>query len=397
MCTLVCALAGCGGSATSGFQPGPHPALPHVSNLGGPILDSPTLISVTYPGDPLQGSLDTFTSTIFTSSYWMVGAEYGVKSGHAGAAVHRPDAPPTSIDDTQLQQEIPGWIADGELGQVPSEPIYIFYFPAGVQVTNAGQQGCIDFGGYHSSVPLANGSLVAYAVIPRCSNLCLSPLDSATSAASHEIMEASTDPYFENRQGAWGAVDAANIGFSLFPGAEVGDLCLLTNDNLFTPTDLPYLVQRIWSNAAAAANENPCVPVDGTVSQDANMCLPMNPTTTYFNSVPVLPDKVTLNLGGGDFQAEGLSIPVGGTKTITLQLFSSATTTPWSISSDTVPGSVGVNVSFEPATGTNGGTVQMTVQVPEAGNYLGLPNLELFYVKSSLGAVVQAWPVIISN
>jgi hypothetical protein len=356
-----------------------------VTNLGGPVLESPTLISVTYPGDDLTAVLDAFTSSLPNSTYWTVGEEYGVGPGKTVSPVHLTTMAPSSIDDAQLQHDLPLELAAGTFGTVPADAIYVIYFPAGVQVTNAGQQGCLEFGGYHSSVTMPNGSLVAYAVIPRCSNLnMLSAQDATTSAASHEIMEAATDPYFENQKGAWGGIDAAHIGWVLFPGAEIGDLCLLTNDNVFKPGDLPFLVQRVWSNRAAAQSMNPCVPA--------------NTATPYFNSVPVLPDMVTLNLGSGSFQAQGISIPVSGEKTVPLYLFSDDATATWNLASQGLIGASGqLSITFDKTSGVNGDVVQMTVHVSQAGSFLSMQNIEPFVILSKLGSVIQAWPILVTN
>ena len=381
---LTCAfLVACGGSPP--FPPAPHPPLPQVTNLGGPVLDNPTVISVTYPGDPLQETLDSFSDQMTASAYWNAVAEYGVQAAHAGTHVHMGDSPPASMDDSQIQYNLPLQLAAHQFGgTVPNQAIYVFYLPDGVTITNHGQQSCRDFGGYHSSVALPNGSFVAYAVIPRCPNLFkLSAQDATTATASHEIMEASTDPYFENQQGAWGALDPADIGWSVFPGTEIADLCLISNDSFFTPPDLPFVVQRVWSNQAAASSENPCVPTD--------------PTTAYFNSVPVLTDVVQINIGSGNFAAKGLSIPVGSQKTVELDLFSTWATDPWTLSSQALSGATAVQVTFDRVSGANGDKIQMTVLVPQAGNYLGMQNIEPFAIISTLGNVSQAWPVLVVN
>jgi hypothetical protein len=360
-----------------------HPALPQVKNLGGPVLSAPTVIPVTYPGDPLRDTLDAFTAGLTSSSNWGVLGEYGVSSAHAGTPVHWGSNAPASLDDADLQSNLPGQLAANQFGTVPNQAIYVFFLPAGVQVSNQGRQGCVDFGGYHSSVALPNGSLVAYAVVPRCNIAPFDAQDTTTTAASHEIMEAASDPYFNNGRGAWGAIDPAHIGWSVFPGTEIGDLCLLTNTSFFTPPDLPYLVQRIWSNRAAASGEDPCIPADLS--------------TPYFNSVPVLPDAVSLTIGGGSFYAEGLSISTGSSKTVEVDLFSASSTGPWSLSTIALPGSAAVNVTFDHATGANGDKIQMTVLVPQAGTYLGMQNVEAFAIISALGKVIQSWPVFVSN
>ena len=325
-------LSGCGGEPP--FAEGTHPSLPQVANLGGPVLNEPTVISVTYPGDALGEVLDSFTAAITSSAYWGVLAEYGVQSGHAGTPVHLGSMAPSSLDDAELQHDLPLELAANQFGIVPNQAIYVFYLPEGVKISNPGQVGCQDFGGYHSSVALPNGTLVAYAVIPRCTLFGLNEQDTSTTTGSHEIAEAASDPYFENQHGAWGALDPADIGWSVFPGNEVADLCLIASDRFFTPSDLPYKVQRLWSNHAASSGENPCVPAD--------------PSTTYFYSIPVLLDAVSLDLGNGAFAAQGLSIKEGEQQTVELDLFSAGATGPWNLSAQTLQGAAPVQVTFNP-------------------------------------------------
>src|SRR5262249_55228095 len=128
-----------------------------------------------------------------------------------------------------------------------------------------------------------------------------------------------------------------------------------------------------------------------------NPCVPADTSTPYFNSIPVLTDTVSINLGAGQFSAKGLSIPVGQQKTVELDLFSSAPADAWTLSAQPLIGSVPLQITFDKISGVNGDTVHMTVMVPEAGNFLGISNLEPFAVISTLGKVVQAWPVLVSN
>ncbi len=98
-------------------------------------------------------------------------------------------------------------------------------------------------------------------------------------------------------------------------------MCEANSDANYTPPGSTYMVQRSWSNHAALAGTNPCVPVpagDGP----------------YFNSYPTLPDTVTL---GGNYWSTpvaipGVLIPVGQTRTIDIVLQSQAPTSgPWTV------------------------------------------------------------------
>ena len=138
---------------------------------------------------------------------------------------------------------------------------------------------------------------------------------------SHELDEAATNP-FVNSQPAFGQVDDPHTIWDIGTfGGEVADMCQNNSDSNYTPPGSTYMVQRSWSNAAAKAGTNPCVPVPAT--------------GPYFNSYPTLPDMVTLTAGspsGGPITTEGVKIPVGQSRTIDVVLHSEAATSgPWTV------------------------------------------------------------------
>ena len=104
-------------------------------------------------------------------------------------------------------------------------------------------------------------------------------------------------------------------------GGEVADMCQDNDDSNYLPPGSTYTVQRSWSNAAATAGTNPCVPVPAT--------------GPYFNSYPTLPDQVTLTAGspsGGPITTTGVNIPLGQSRTIDVVLHSEAPTSgPWTV------------------------------------------------------------------
>ncbi len=56
---------------------------------------------------------------------------------------------------------------------------------------------CTDFGGYHTSTVVPDAGAIAYAVIPVCPGFVPNQTDEdvVTGATSHELIEASTDPF----------------------------------------------------------------------------------------------------------------------------------------------------------------------------------------------------------
>src|SRR5262249_48364596 len=131
----------------------------------------------------------------------------------------------------------------------------------GRTITNLGSTGCQDFQAYHGSfvapLPADAGvdagatALAIYTVTPRCADTQgMSPLDFTTWGASHEVMEAASEPDGEHR--AW--VITAQTATTPELG-ENADLCT------GHPTRVEaHMVTRNWSNVAAAKGDRPCVP-----------------------------------------------------------------------------------------------------------------------------------------
>ena len=92
-----------------------------------------------------------------------------------------------------------------------------------------------------------------YSILPRCGDEA-----ELTGTASHEILEASTNPDPAARGFAF-VLDDTSVAFAA-SGVEAVDPCgLLTMDDHWTQAS-GFVVQRAWSNRAAALGQNPCVP-----------------------------------------------------------------------------------------------------------------------------------------
>lgn len=362
--------AACGSSSSSGDTtgsgddagadagtsfPADHPALPQVVTEGGPVLTAPKFVSITFPGDTLASQIDDFSSKIGAGAYWSATtSEYGVGPG-TSSAVHLTTAPTGStISDDQIQQFLKDNIGTTLPANDPNT-LYALYYPDGITVELQGGVGCTDFGAYHGDVALGGGKFAAYAVMPRCPPPFpgITTLDQLTASASHEYIEAATDPVATDKP-AYGNADAQGGGWALAGGgAEIGDMCAELGDVFTKGSDVPYLVQRVWSNAAATASHDPCVPEGAS---------------PYFNSAPVLPDTVQLDIGTGKKQTLNVvNIPVGQSKTIELDLFSDGDTGgPWTVSaldfgSALMGGTPNLDFSFDNTTGQNGDKINLTI------------------------------------
>lgn len=297
--------------------PAHHHAIPQIDYNGGPVLQHPQVVTVTFVGDAQRDSWRAFDHFVTTSGWWQQTAEsfciedggpYNgecVGNGTAAAPdggewipdgstadggdgyldVELPyDFPSMSITDDEIQAWLAGHVNAGDFpapdpGTI-SQTIYALHFPSTTSVSPGGGSPplCAPEGygiilGYHYQVAvIPPGSstpvTVAYAVLPFCDlgEGNYGNFQVATTTASHEISEAATDPrpadlpaFYLHSNDAW-------AGSLSLAGGECGDLCENVNNNTYEDPDASdgYTVQRIWSNQAAAQSMNPCQPWPNT-------------------------------------------------------------------------------------------------------------------------------------
>jgi hypothetical protein len=132
------------------------------------------------------------------------------------------------------------------------------YFPwtTTISGTNLGVS-CLNFGAYHNENDLGLTPF-AYAVMPTCDHYSPYPYYTQISA-SHELAEASSDPFVQT------APAYTSSSFNNGWIGEIGDVCTPFDTFYRVNGGTYYAVQRIWSNAAAAAGTQPCIPAPGTL------------------------------------------------------------------------------------------------------------------------------------
>ncbi len=272
--------------------PADHQPIPQIDYNGGPILQNPRIVTVTFVGDQHRDGFRSLDHNITTTDWWMETAEGYcvseagpcVSTGDPGApdgSAWLPDGSTEDAGDGYLDVELPydfasnsvqdsdigKWldkhIGNGDFPKPDSETVYVIYFPTTTTITDQDGVSCIAFGGYHTSYrsTLPTGGNVAYAVIPYCDygggNDMLN-YQQVQVTASHEIAEATTDPYPGPATAFYLTTNDAWEGAQSLGGGECGDMCEgLSNADW---PDNGYTFQRIWSNQAAAQSMQPCQP-----------------------------------------------------------------------------------------------------------------------------------------
>jgi hypothetical protein len=374
--------------APSDTYPAFHPMLPTLVNEGGPVIAAPKIVPIYFMGDDasLTQGITDFAAALGPSSYWSsVASEYGIGAATASAPVALAETAGASLTDGDVQ----AWLAaklnanDSAFPAPDASSIFLIVYPQGTTVTIQGAKTCTDLGAYHNSTKLdaAHGNLeVAYAVIPRCGSFQgLSGIDELTVAASHEILEAATDPSPMGTP-AFDILDPDHVVWPIFTGNEVCDLCDASQSSYGKLPGFDFAVERCWSNAAAALLHDPCGPA--------------NPTLPYFNSAPVLPG--TVHFSGLAFP--GLVVPVGETRDLEIDLFSEAATSgPWSVTATDLAPAFGappeLDLVLDRTEGLNGEKIWLSVTAKKKA----ASGFSIAILKSKLGKQTGVWVVPIGN
>ncbi len=331
----------------------PYERFPTVDYLGGALLTSMKVVTVTFASDSAQTitQLQTFGDTIGQTPWWTATtSEYCVMPkgspcigpATSGGHVVLQEAAPTNLVDTEdgnnssLAAFIQDHVTSGLFPRPDDQTIFVLYFPSTTTISFQGMKSCANFGAYHFSTPImpSGGSKAvetAYAVEPRCGDMSYT-----TFAASHELIEAATDAHPRLDNGYL----MQDFGWLYF-GGEVGDLCDLPWDFL-SMNQSGFNVQRGWSNKSARSGHDPCVP--------------QAPGEVYFNVAPQ----------AGMQRAQ---LAVGQSVTFDLEAYADGSTADWKLSAEDVSDRTGGNktlaFAFDKTSVHAGQTVKLTLKLTQ--------------------------------
>lgn len=373
------AVAGCGGMAGTGTNPPPGgsnpdmasppymtpfpPPAPQVYAGTNRIIAAPHVVPIFFKNDLLQTSLMSFVQSYMSSSMsWQVLADYGVGRGTVGNAVVLSTTLPATITDTDITNLIVSSVQAGTLPTADASTVYLIYFPNGVTITRGSDSSCREFEGYHNAVTFPDTSKAAYAVIPRCGRTQVALL---TIATSHELAESATDPVL---QAYSEMIDPYDLwGFNL-NGSEVGDLCENLTDAAVTEPGIG-IVSRLWSNTAAAAFKNPCLPA---------------PASSDVFAVPILSALRPVQINSRLHNIEVVQIPAGQMRSVEVHLMSGVSPSPtWTVTALEVP---------LPAASGAAGTPSLTFAWQEAPGQQQVKgkNSDVFHLEITVPATTAA-------
>ena len=240
-------------------------SLPRVVYRGGPYLRRPRVVTVTFKGDDpaLVSRLEQFGALITRTRWWreVTGGycAHGecIGEGRPGTYVRLAEVLPDRVRDVDVEELLAREAKAGRLDPLDADTLLLVYLPAGVRLSDAFVPRYCGEGprAFHRALKLGE-SKVAYAVLPRCSGEA-----DLTATASHEILEAATNPD-PSRRGFAFERSPSSAGFTA-AGVEPVDPCGLLVSGTHLTTESGFVVQRAWSNRRASQGRDPCVPARG--------------------------------------------------------------------------------------------------------------------------------------
>lgn len=342
--------------------------LPRVKYQGGPILRNPRIVTITFTDDNpgLVDRLERFGDTIARTSWWRdvvdsycVTPQDCIGEGTPGPHVHLDEPLPAQVHEVDIAALVTSQAQAGRFDVLDRNTLLLVYLPADVALSDATGTYC-DGGprALHRALRLP-GAIVPYAVIPRCGTEA-----DLTATASHEIVEATTNPDPARRGFAFQR-SSESLGFT-YSGVEPVDPCGLITMGANRTVEDGFTLQRAWSNRAAAAGHDPCVPA---------------PDEPYLALIPAEP---TLRLAPGT------------TVTIPLTATADRPAAPWTVTAFDLGQRHGrqrcVDGTLDRSTVANGQTANLTVTARK-------PNPDgpcVVAIRSRSGTGTFLWPLAVS-
>jgi len=244
-----------------------------VEYFGGPVIPNVKVIAVFWGSKvdaETQAKIGAFYSSVTNSTYmdWLTEYNTDVKAmdgrqgtnqsigrgTYNGAITISPKNLGTTLDKTDVEAELQYQMDQKVLPAPDQNSLYMVHFPAGITLLTGGEASCSAWCGDHEGVQTAKYGNIYYAMMPDLGGSCQfgcdfsdTSFDSLTVIASHELMEAVTDPLCPN----------LNTGPS-FPAGwmaedqnEIGDLCVSQLASL-TANATTYSIQMEWDESVQA-------------------------------------------------------------------------------------------------------------------------------------------------
>jgi len=227
------------------------PAGAHLTYFGGPVLTNVHNVPVYWNANTqFQSNLNLFYNDVPNSPLYTMLAQYGIGHGN-GQNGFVDNRTTTRVSDAAIHTELNRLFTAGSLPLPTANNYYPVHFPSGVTITAPdGSRSCVVFCAYHGTY-VRNGVNVNYGVIPDqgggCAGGCggnAQRVNNLTSVASHELVEATTDPAV-----GLATVFGPPLAWYDQTNGEIGDICN-GQQGTTTGNGRSYVIQLEFSNSA---------------------------------------------------------------------------------------------------------------------------------------------------
>lgn len=246
------------------------PAGAHLTYFGGKIISNVKLVMVLYGSGTYASFISNDTPPSMVSFYQQLGnssylgwlCEYSTNNQSIGPGTYggKFSITPSSannqstIGDANIQVELASQIAAGHLPAPDANTLYMVHFPSGKSIRlSRTSRSCVagGFCAYHGTF-FSGTSEIYYAILPDmsagsgCDTGCGAsavPFNNQTSVASHEIIEAITDP-----EVGVASTFGPPLGWYDASNGEIGDICNAQQTTFVGSDGFTYTVQKGWSN-----------------------------------------------------------------------------------------------------------------------------------------------------
>jgi hypothetical protein len=279
----------------------------------------------------------------------------------------------SSLDGSSLDAGAPNpsWPLPTLDGSGHSQTIYSLFIAPSTTETDpgSGTSFCSLGGyGYHDAVTVGATSVVFTVVLECTQQQTTAELEES---ATHEDVEAATNPYVTSTtMMGYKGFDAMHAAWDVYTGYndELADACENWADSYYQESvAFPYWAQRSWSNTAALAGHDPCVPAPAGPYHGMTLFPSQESTVRVDQS----------SLGGPASDTRAFEATLGQPLTFQVGYFSDGNAPPWTIAYDfpsalfnTVGRSVSngrANVAIDKTSGQNGDRANVTVTVTAKG------------------------------
>ena len=225
---------------------------PLLTNYGGHLLSPLRVVAIVAANDNLRDSLFAFANALPRSQWWPeVATPFGIS---ANATAFTVTGPPLAAGTQLTSGDLGNYVqhsAVDSAGYTPNgHTVYLLFLPPGVTFCPT----CFQFPVFHSPF----GPSDALALVSHPPANVTSAVTTMTIGASHEIVEAATDPELNGwklvaQRPPWTGSPWAFDGDGTVE--EAADMCA---DTRYIESGFSY--SRIFSDQAAALGGDPCVP-----------------------------------------------------------------------------------------------------------------------------------------